>query len=87
MCSTGCSTKDHANWGECVRAKATRVGYCNSASGKDYTKTKSWSRNLDAYESVRRQGIQPNSTKSSDIQSAERISNDTGVAYDASIGA
>lgn len=36
-CTSGCPTKDHATWGECVRAKGLRVAYCNSAKGHDYT--------------------------------------------------
>lgn len=36
-CSTGCPTKDHATWGECVRAKNTRVAWAASARGLDAT--------------------------------------------------
>lgn len=45
-CSSGCLTKDHASWGECVRAKNTRVGWAASASGLDRTKDKKFDAEL-----------------------------------------
>ena len=39
---------------------------------------------LDAYQSAVKQGIQPNSTRTKDVQKAIDISNKTGIAFDAS---
>lgn len=82
-CSTGCPTKDHANWGECVRAKNTRVGYCNSANGLDATAQKKWDGELQSYRDARAQGIQPAGTTTSKIRESVELSNATGRAYDA----
>lgn len=39
-------------------------------------------RELQSYFDATRQGIEPISTKTKDIQAAVRLSNDTGVAFD-----
>jgi hypothetical protein len=52
-CSTGCPTKDHATYGECLRSKAPRVAYANSAKGLDYTAQKKWDAELSAYRDAR----------------------------------
>lgn len=83
MCSSGCLTQDHSSWGECVRSKALRVGYCRSATNErnDATAEKRWTRELDYYAAARRQGIQPESTKRPAVEQALEISNRTGQAY------
>jgi len=60
-CSTGCRTQDHSSYAECLRSKGSRVAYCNSANGWDYTKQKSWDAELARYRSVVRQGLNPES--------------------------
>ena len=81
-CSSGCLTPGvHKSWGECVKAKSLRVAYCNSASGQDFTAQKRWDAELDLYASARRQGIQPESTRTPDIRAAIELSNDVGVGY------
>lgn len=45
-CSSGCKTQDHENWGACVRAKNTRVGWAASAAGLDLTAEKKWDAEL-----------------------------------------
>lgn len=64
-----------------MRAKDLRVAYCQSASGRDYSAQKRWDRGLAEYASARRQGIQPESTKGSDVQRAMEASQRAGEAY------
>lgn len=87
MCTSNCRTKNHASWGECVRAKNMRVAYCRSAFNQDFTAQKRWDNDLDSYASARRQGMQPDSTYRADVDRAVRISNDSGEAYGYSGGA
>ena len=82
-CTSGCREGGHATWGECMRAKNARIGYCQSAAGNDLTRQKRWDSRLGEYRAARRQGIQPDSTKLPDIRRAVDISNQTGVAYNA----
>ena len=84
-CSTACVTRDHESFGECLKAKALRVGYCRSATGGlDATKEKKWQRELDAYKDARAQGVQPSGTRLHQTENAMRISEATGTAYQAS---
>lgn len=64
-----------------MRAKNFRVAYCQSAAGKDFTTQKRWDQNLARYADVRKQGIQPDSTRSRDVERAERLSERSGKAY------
>lgn len=84
-CSSGCPTPGaHATWGECMRAKNTRVGWAASAAGRDKTRDKNWDRELQEYRDARAQGIQPRGTSTAAIREAVDISQVTGKAYDAS---
>lgn len=82
-CSTGCKTQDHATWGECVRAKNTRVGWAASASGLDLTKEKRFQKELSDYRDARAQGVQPAGTSGRKVKEAMRLSEDTGRAFNA----
>lgn len=82
-CTSGCPTQDHATWGECVRSKALRVAWANSAGGLDLTAEKRKNSELDAYRAARAQGIQPATTRRRDIEEAVRISDETGKAFQA----
>lgn len=82
-CRTGCATKDHASYAECLRSAALRVAYCNSAGGMDYTAQKAWDRELSAYKDARAEGIQPAGTKASQVENAKRISDSAGRAFQA----
>lgn len=83
-CTTGCSTQDHESYAACLRGKGTKVAYCNSAAGFDFTAQKTWDRDLAAYKDARDQGIQPSSTKRDAVNRAVAISNESGKAWDAS---
>lgn len=82
-CSSGCRTQDHATWGECVRAKNTRVAWAASARGLDLTTEKKWDKELSDYRDARAQGVQPAGTTKEKVQEAMRFSEDTGRAFSA----
>ena len=82
-CRTGCLTKDHATWGECLRASNIQMNP-GDASGNMVASgwtNKKWEGELKAYRDARAQGIQPDGTSMSKIRKAVEISEKTGVAY------
>lgn len=66
-CSAKCLTKDHKTFGECMRAKGLHLRP-NLAD----TTQKAWDRELDAYESAVRQGVNPDGTKLHQVEKAMR---------------
>lgn len=67
-CSSGCPTRDHKTWGECVRGKRLNL----NPNLADTNVQKAWDKELDSYESALRQGVQPDGTKQSKIDEAMR---------------
>lgn len=59
------------------------MAYANSASGLDYTEQKAWDKRINAYKQARSEGIQPASTRASDIKAAVQQSDATGTAFKA----
>lgn len=84
-CRTGCITKDHASYSECLRTAGTRVAYANSAGGQDYSAQKRLDRDLDSYRAARAEGLQPATTKPKDVEVARRASDATGVPFRADL--
>jgi hypothetical protein len=82
-CSANCATQDHATWGECIKAKNLKIEGCASWKGHDRTRIKKGDKDLDAYADARRQGVQPKSTRRFDTEMAMKVSNETGVAFQA----
>lgn len=82
-CTAGCQYQDCGSYAECLKGKGVRVGWANTAGGLDFTKEKAWNRELDAYASARRQGIQPAGTSTQKIEQAVRLSDMSGVAFNA----
>ena len=80
-CTSGCVTKDHASYGDCLRSKGLRVAYSNSANGQDATTQKRWDASLERYRSAVRSGMQPESTTPQAVRAAESWSNRFGEAY------
>lgn len=76
-CSSSCRTQDHASYGECMRSKGIKV------RGESVQIQARADKELSRYAELRKQGIQPKSTKMRDIQVADAISNETGAAFDA----
>lgn len=81
-CSSRCSTRNHATFGECVRAKGLRIGYCGQGGG-DATKQRKWDSELQEYRNARMQGIQPKTTKLADTRFAVEASQATGKPFQA----
>lgn len=82
-CTTGCPTQDCDSYAACLKGKALRVAYCNSAGGMDYTAQKRWDKELSSYKDARAEGLQPSGTKLSQVESARRIADATGTAFKA----
>ena len=53
-----------------------------AANHKDIPTAKAHDRELQSYYDATRQGIEPRSTKSKDIDAAVKLSNDAGKAFD-----
>ena len=77
-CGGGCVT-----FGECIRRKGIRIGYCRSTAGLDFTAEQRHTRELDSYAAARRQGIQPAGTQLHQTQHALDASDLIGRAFDA----
>lgn len=78
-CRTGCKTKDHATYGECLRDANPRVAYCGKGGG-DATAQKKWDGDIKHYFNAINQGIQPAGTKRHQVDAAIRQANETGKA-------
>jgi hypothetical protein len=74
-CSSGCATRNHLTWGECVKSKGAVYGNMNAG------RTKAWNRELDLYASAVRQGIQPDGTTTQAVRQALDISDKAGAGY------
>lgn len=83
MCISSCLTQDHASWGACRRAHGVSVGYCRSATNPRYDTTaeRQWNKELDLYETARKQGIQPDGTQTQAIRHALDESDRVGSPY------
>lgn len=79
-CSSNCPTGDHANWGECVRAKGLRT---NAMTPEMVGEQRRADKTLDKYAKARKYGIQPQSTRAADVEKAVRISEQTGKPFQA----
>jgi hypothetical protein len=79
-CTTGCRTKDHATYGECLKAKRVRIP---AIPVNEISVQKKADVILDGYAAARKQGIQPASTKAHDVDMAVRASDVMGEAYKA----
>lgn len=81
MCRSGCPTKDHSSYAECLRSANVRVAYCDSANGMDYTRQRKWDNELAEYRQLKAEGSQPKGTTRYHIDNAKRASDATGSAY------
>ena len=78
-CRTACETQDHASYGECCAAITILVG-------AGHERSKRWDNNLEAYRQARRQGVQPASTRRSDVDAAMALSRAVDAPFDATDG-
>ena len=67
-CSASCPTKDHLTFGECMRAKNLHLNPNLADTGRQ----KAWDKELDAYDSARRQGVEPEGTTMKEVDKAMR---------------
>lgn len=77
-CRTACISKDHKTFGACARASRIQLGDVKGAG-----QARALDLRLSTYDTARRQGIQPESTKLRDSQRAIAISEKAGRAFDA----
>lgn len=75
-CSSGCLTRDHKTYGECLKSKSVSHPPTILSSAQ-----KLWDGELRAYERAVSQGIQPDGTTMKKIDEAVRKSDASGVAY------
>lgn len=80
-CRTGCKTRDHKDYAECLRDAGVRTYLASPSKGLDGTAQKRWDKELAAYRAARRQGIQPDGTTRAKVTEAVRLSDEAGAAY------
>jgi hypothetical protein len=81
-CSSGCKTRDHASYAQCLQDKGAGKTYLASPSkGLDGTAQKRWDGELAAYRAARKEGIQPDGTRMHQITEARKLSDAAGAAY------
>ena len=82
-CTSSCPTPGrHPSYGACLRAKhIATTGLESTGPGFATNEQKAWDSELDRYADAVRQGLQPASTKTRDIDLAVEASNETGVPY------
>ena len=66
-----------------IQTLQLNTGDADSGWSSSNMTRKRWDRELDAYSSARRQGVQPSGTSMEKITAAMEISNKTGTAYQA----
>jgi len=84
-CCSTCTTKDHPNFGVCMRAKGVRTLYVAKTNGCDADHVKKFDAEIAAYRAADRQGVQPDGSQMHQIDRAMRISEATGTAYQSTV--
>lgn len=80
-CRTGCRTKAHSSYHECLRDAGTRTYLASPSRGLDGTTQKAWDGELAAYRAARKQGVQPEGTTKAKVEAAMRASDKAGAAF------
>ena len=83
-CTSACKTKDHATYAECLQQNMPMISPSSTPSrtGWDTKQIKKDNKELDSYYSAIKQGIEPRSTRQKDIDTAVKLSNESGKAFD-----
>lgn len=83
-----CGREATANGRECPSCFRERIGSVNNGYTPSRARgsmrpeeNRKWDARLERYASLRRQGVQPESTKSRDIEKADRLSQATGEPF------
>ena len=85
-CASSCLTQDHKNYGTCLRSKnLATVGLESTSPSFAMSNQKAFDKNLDLYEAAIKQGIQPETTKTSDIRKALDASDQFNKPYRADL--
>lgn len=67
-CSSSCATRDHATYGECLRAKSLQVSpHVNDTYS---TKQRTWDKDLDHYARAVNDGLSPSGTQRHQVDKA-----------------
>jgi hypothetical protein len=80
-CTTGCRTRDHVSYAECLRSKNTTTYLASPSQGRDGTAQKKWDAELNRYYEARREGIRPDGTTMPKVMEAIKLSDRAGAAY------
>lgn len=80
-CTSGCKTKNHASYGECLQDKGVKTYLASPSKGLDGSTQKRWDNELDLYRRARKEGIQPDGTTLTKVTEAIRASDTVGAAY------
>lgn len=80
-CTSGCRTKDHASYAECLRDKGTGAWMVAESKGFSQNAQRSWDKELEGYRAARAEGLQPDGTKWRHIDAARRKSDKQQAAY------
>lgn len=75
-CTSGCLTRNHRSWGDCVKSKNISI---NDPGGTG--SARKWDGDLQAYADAKAQGIQPSGIDRPSIDRAVRISESDGTAF------
>ena len=85
LCRTGCHTKDHESWIECLRASNLQINTGDAGRAEAPMTAKKWDAELQAYRDARSEGIQPAGTTMKAITEAKKASDKLGAAYNADV--
>jgi hypothetical protein len=78
-CTSGCKTKSHLTYGECLRSKSvSAIGYKISLGQDDLNRS---DRELSAFRDAVNQGVMPDGTTKQKVEDAMILSNEVGAAY------
>lgn len=80
-CTTGCRTRDHESYGECLRSLGVGQWMARPSLGFDRDVQRRWDGELESYRRARKEGIQPDGTTQPKIDAARRASDAAGAAY------
>lgn len=80
-CTSGCKTKNHASYGECLKDKSVKTYLASPSKGLDGTWQKKWDQELGLYAQARKEGIQPDGTTLAKVTQAIKASDKAGAAY------
>jgi hypothetical protein len=69
-CTSGCKTKDHATYGECLASKSPVSKNSTQSQDRLYSMEQRNAQEINEYKAARAQGIQPATTQLKDIRKA-----------------